>query len=65
MKKQTLKFFLPFEFDQVPKKWDPWEDVWEKKGGRKFIWDYYEQNPYDGLLISKSKFDDNKNRFIM
>lgn len=57
----TLKFFLPFEFDQVPKKWYPWEDKWVK-GERLYIWECLNTHPYDGLLISKTKFDSNKNR---
>ena len=64
MIKASIDFFLPFEFDQVPKIWDPWNDTWNKKSGKLFIWDCFKNPPYDGILISKSKFDHNKKKYI-
>ena len=63
MKNKNLDFFLPFEFDQVPKEWFPWEDKWNEKNSKLYIWECLKHHAYDGLLISKSKFDDNKKRF--
>lgn len=63
MIKSSTDFFLPFEFDQVPKIWDPWEDTWDKKSGKLFIWDFFKKPPYDGILISKSKFDVKKKNY--
>ena len=62
MSKNKIDFFLPFEFDQVPKIWDPWTDTWDKNSDRLYIWDCFKRYPYDGLLISKSKFDDKLNK---
>lgn len=59
---KQIDFFLPFEFDQVPKNWDPWEDSWKKNEGKLYIWKCFEKPPFDGILISKSKFDDNINK---
>jgi hypothetical protein len=53
-----LDFFLPFEFDQVPATWDPWSDTWTE-GDKKYIWDCFKNPPFDGILISKTKFDEN------
>ena len=63
MKRYNLDFFLPFEFDQVPKIWDPWNDTWDSSNGKFFISDFFKEPPYDGILISKSKFDDNARKF--
>ena len=63
MKKNSLKFFLPFEFDQAPRIWDPWKDTWQKSDGKVFIFDCYRKLPFDGILLSKSKFDDNKKKY--
>jgi len=62
MNQKPLDFFLPFEFDTVPKVWDPWEDTWDPNEKKNYIWECFEKPPFDGILISKSKFDDNKNR---
>ncbi len=63
MTSNKLLFFLPFEFDQIPKEWHPWDDDWEEKKGRLFIFECFKNVPFDGLLISKSKFDINQSRF--
>ncbi len=63
MTNTKLSFFLPFEFDQIPREWHPWDDDWEEKKGRLFIYECFKNIPFDGLLISKSKFDTNKSRF--
>ena len=60
MTPNKLSFFLPFEFDQIPREWYPWDDVWEEKKGRLFIYECFKNVPFDGLLISKSKFDTNQ-----
>lgn len=63
MKTKNLTFFLPFEFDQIPREWYPWNDGWDKEKGRLFIFECFKKMPFDGLLISKSKFDTNQSRF--
>ena len=63
MTNKKLSFFLPFEFDQIPREWHPWDDDWDKEKGRLFIFECFKKVPFDGLLISKSKFDTNQSRF--
>ena len=63
MTKKSLKFFLPFEFDQAPQIWDPWKDTWEKSGGKLFIFNCFKKIPFDGILISKPKFDENRKKY--
>ncbi len=63
MIEKKLEFFLPFEFDQIPSKWDSWNDTWENSGKKFFIWNCFKRVPFDGLLISKVKFDLKKTRY--
>ncbi len=58
----TIEFFLPFEFDNIPQDWDPWNDTW-RNDKKKYIWECFDKPPFDGLLISKARLDLHLNYF--
>lgn len=63
IKRKKMLFFLPFWWDHVYSDFDPWKDTWTSDEKHlKFLWELSPNPPFDGVLFSRVKVEDNKKR---